>query len=60
MLQSGRVAFGAMEAVVFGRPAAEVLAEAARQRDAERVFLMVSGTLNRTTDENRQSTERAW
>jgi maleylacetate reductase len=51
MLQSGRVAFGAMEAVVFGRPAAEVLAEAARQRDAERVFLMVSGTLNRTTDE---------
>lgn len=51
MLQAGRVAFGAMEAVVFGRAAAEVLAEEARRREAERVFLMVSGTLNRTTDE---------
>ena len=51
MLQSGRVAFGAMETVVFGRPAAETVAEEARRRDAERVFLMVSGTLNRTTEE---------
>jgi maleylacetate reductase len=51
MLQSGRVAFGAMETVVFGKPAAETVAEEARRRDAERVFLMVSGTLNRTTDE---------
>jgi maleylacetate reductase len=51
MLQSGRVAFGAMEAVSFGRPAAETVAEEARRRDAERVFLMVSGTLNRTTGE---------
>jgi len=51
MLQSGRVAFGEMEVVVFGRPAAEVVAEEARQREAERVFLMVSGTLNRTTEE---------
>ena len=51
MLQSGRVAFGAMEAVTFGRPAAETVAEEARRRAAERVFLMVSGTLNRTTDE---------
>jgi maleylacetate reductase len=51
MLQSGRIVFGAMETVVFGRPAAEVIAEEARRRDAERVFLMVSGTLNRATDE---------
>src|SRR6266446_1292250 len=51
MLQSGRVAFGAMETVVFGEPAAETVAEEARRRDAERVFLMVSGTLNRATDE---------
>jgi maleylacetate reductase len=51
MLQTGRVTFGAMEAVIFGRPAAEVLAQEARRREAERVFLMVSGTLNRTTDE---------
>src|SRR4051794_33656771 len=51
MLQSGRVAFGAMEAVSFGKPAAETVSEEARRREAERVFLMVSGTLNRTTDE---------
>ena len=51
MLRSGRVDFGAMEAVVFGRPAAEVVAEEARRREAERVFVMASGTLNRTTDE---------
>src|SRR4051794_41295662 len=51
MLQSGRVAFGIMEAVAFGRRAAETVAEEARRREAQRVFLMVSGTLNRTTDE---------
>jgi maleylacetate reductase len=51
MPQSGRVAFGAMEAVSFGHPAAETLAEETRRCGAERVFLMVSGTLNRTTDE---------
>ena len=51
MLHSGRVAFGAMEAVVFGKPAAETVAEEAQRLDAERVFLMVSGTLNRTTGE---------
>jgi maleylacetate reductase len=51
MPQSGRVAFGAMEAVVFGKPAAAAVGEEARRREAERVFLMVSGTLNRTTDE---------
>jgi hypothetical protein len=37
--------------VVFGRRAAEVVAEGARQREAEGVFLMTSGTLNRTTDD---------
>jgi alcohol dehydrogenase class IV len=51
MLQSGRISFGAMEAVTFGSPAAETVAEEARRRDAARVFLMVSGTLNRGTDE---------
>jgi maleylacetate reductase len=51
MPQTGRVAFGATERVDWGRPAAECLAEEARRRGAERVFLMVSGTLNRTTDE---------
>ncbi len=51
MPQSGRVAFGNMEAVVFGRPAAAEIAAEARRCGAERVFLMVSGTLNRNTDE---------
>src|SRR5215467_2320790 len=51
MVQSGRVAFGEMEAVVFGKPAAEAIAEEARRLEAERVFVMASGTLNRTTDE---------
>ena len=51
MLHTGRIVFGEMEAVVFGKPAAEAVAEEARRLDAERVFLMVSGTLNRQTDE---------
>jgi maleylacetate reductase len=51
MLQAGRVAFGAMEAVNFGKPAAESVAEEVRRCGAERVFVMASGTLNRTTDE---------
>jgi len=42
MLQSGRIVFGKMETVVFGRPAAEIIAEEVRRREAERVFLMVS------------------
>ena len=49
MLHSGLVVFGEMEEVVFGRPAAETVAEEARRLGAERVFLMASGTLNRTT-----------
>src|ERR1700746_1709064 len=51
MLHSGRVVFGEMEVVEFGRPAAEGVAGEARTREAERVFVMASGTLTRTTDE---------
>src|SRR5207253_8074994 len=51
MLQAGRIAFGNMEAVTFGRPAAEAVAEEVRRCAAERVFLVRSGTLNRATDE---------
>jgi maleylacetate reductase len=51
MPQAGRIAFGQMEAVTFGRPAAEAVAEEARRAGADRVFLMTSGTLNRGTDE---------
>ncbi len=51
MTQPGQVTFSRMEEVVYGKPAAETVAALARRRGAERVFLMVSGTLNRTTDE---------
>ena len=51
MVQSGRVIFGQMEEVLFGRPAAEAVADEARRVDADRIFLMVSGTLARETDE---------
>lgn len=50
-MNQGRVAFGRMEAVVFGRPAAEAAAEEVERLGAERVFLMVSGTLAARTDE---------
>jgi maleylacetate reductase len=47
----GRVVFGAMDEVIFGTPAAEATVGQVDRLDASRVFLMVSGTLNRTTDE---------
>ena len=37
--------------MVFGKPAAEAVAEEARRLSATRVFLMVSSSLNRNTDE---------
>jgi maleylacetate reductase len=49
MLQSGRVVFSQMEQVLFGIPAAQAVTELAG--DCQRVFLMVSGTLNRQTDQ---------
>ena len=51
MAASGRVNFGTMDAVVFGKPAAEAVAEEARRLCATRVFLMVSSSLNRNTKE---------
>ncbi|QOZ14190.1 maleylacetate reductase [Bradyrhizobium sp. CCBAU 21365] len=40
-----------MDEVVFGRPAREAIVEQLDRLGAERAFLMVSGTLNRETDE---------
>jgi maleylacetate reductase len=40
-----------MDEVVFGRPAAEAVAAQLDRLGATRAFLMVSGTLNRNTDE---------
>lgn len=51
MLQSGCVVFGLMEKVLFGKPAAKEVADEARRLGATKVFLMVSSTLNRQTDE---------
>ncbi len=51
MVKSGRVAFGKMDEVLYGIPAAQAVADQARLLGSERVFLMVSGTLNRETDE---------
>ncbi|MBY0325259.1 MAG: iron-containing alcohol dehydrogenase [Reyranella sp.] len=50
-MTSGRVVFTAMEEVHYGKPAAQSVAEVVTAHGAERVFLMVSGTLNRETDE---------
>jgi maleylacetate reductase len=43
-----------MEEVLFGMPAAEAIAAEVRRLDARRILLMVSGTLNRNTDEIRK------
>ena len=50
-MHKGRVVFGAMDEVVFGEPAAEAIAAQMDQIAACRAFLMVSGTLQRETDE---------
>ena len=43
--------FPALERIVYGRPAAQALAEEVERLGAKRVFVIVSGTMNRTTDE---------
>jgi maleylacetate reductase len=50
-VHTGRVVFGAMDEVVFGRPAADAVAAQMDRLRLSRAFLMVSGTLNRTTGE---------
>jgi maleylacetate reductase len=47
----GRVVFGAMDEVIFGTAAADAIVGQVDRLGASRVFLMVSGTLNRHTDE---------
>ena len=58
-MHKGRVVFGAMDEVVFGRPAAEAIVAQMNRLGADRAFLMVSGTLNRETDEI-EKIRRAW
>ena len=50
-MYTGRVVFGGMDEVVFGQPAAEAVAGQMDRLHLSRAFLMVSGTLNRNTDE---------
>jgi maleylacetate reductase len=51
MTTAGRVVFSKMDEVIFGTPAPQAVADLAHRTRAERVFLMVSGTLNRQTKE---------
>jgi len=50
-VHKGRVVFGAMDEVVFGHPAAQAIIAQMDRLGTSRAFLMVSGTLNRQTDE---------
>ena len=51
MPAKGHIVFTKMDEVVYGMPAAATVSELVRRDGAQRVFLMVSGTLNRETDE---------
>ncbi|MGI9499686.1 MAG: iron-containing alcohol dehydrogenase, partial [Geminicoccaceae bacterium] len=50
MAMAGEYRFLAQERVIFGRPAADAVLDEADRRGADRVFLVASKTLNRTTD----------
>ena len=50
MPSSGRVVFGQMDEVVFGKPAAEAVLAQAERLGAARVLLLVSNSLNHNTD----------
>jgi maleylacetate reductase len=50
-VHKGRVVFGAMDEVIFGTPAAGAIVAQVDRLGVSRAFLMVSGTLNRQTDE---------
>lgn len=50
-MHQGRVVYSAIEEVVFGHPAAEAIVAQMDRLGTRRAFLMVSGTLNRETDE---------
>ncbi len=52
--RAGEIVFTGMERVVFGRPAAEAVVEAADRLGAKRVFILAGRTLNRETDAVRQ------
>ena len=51
MRVAGSYQYPTMESVIYGKPAAEALREEAERLDARRVYLIVSRTLNTTTEE---------
>ena len=53
-MHQGRVVYGAIEEVVFGHPAAGAILSQMDRIGSNRAFLMVSGTLNRQTEEIRK------
>jgi maleylacetate reductase len=53
-MRAGEIVFTGMERVVFGRPAADSVAEAADRLGARRVFILAGRTLNQKTDAVRQ------
>ena len=50
-MHPGMFVFTAIERIVYGQPAAQALRAEVDRLKANRVFLIVSGTMNRTTDE---------
>jgi maleylacetate reductase len=50
-ISNGEIVCTATESVIYGQPAASAISEQAERYGAQRVFLLVSDTLNRTTDE---------
>src|SRR5216683_1620912 len=48
---AGNYQYPTMESVIYGKPAAEALREEAERLGAKRVYLVVSRTLNTTTEE---------
>lgn len=51
MHSAGSYQYPPMDSVIYGKPAAEALREEAERLGAKRVYLIVSRTLNTTTDE---------
>jgi maleylacetate reductase len=50
-MHTGMFVFTAVERIAFGQPAAQALRAEVERLKARRVYLIVSGTMNRTTDE---------
>jgi len=51
MVKSGHIIFDQQDEVIFGQPAATTIRDVVLRLGKSRIFLMVSGTLNRDTDE---------